>query len=66
MPETIQNLRKAGIKVWMLTGDKQETAQSIAVHSNILQEDYPLHILESDQNPILENFNTQDKYSISF
>ena len=26
VPETIHDLKKAGIKVWMLTGDKKETA----------------------------------------
>lgn len=30
VPETIANLREAGINVWMLTGDKMETAIEIA------------------------------------
>jgi phospholipid-translocating ATPase len=30
VPETISNLRAAGIVVWVLTGDKQETAINIA------------------------------------
>ncbi|XP_072034886.1 phospholipid-transporting ATPase IF-like isoform X2 [Amphiura filiformis] len=30
VPETIQALREAGIKVWVLTGDKQETAVNIS------------------------------------
>ncbi|GFR72418.1 phospholipid-transporting ATPase [Elysia marginata] len=30
VPSTIANLRQAGIKVWVLTGDKQETAIQIA------------------------------------
>jgi len=30
VPETIESLRKAGIVVWVLTGDKQETALNIA------------------------------------
>lgn len=30
VPETIEALRKAGIVVWVLTGDKQETAVNIA------------------------------------
>ncbi|KAM6912187.1 phospholipid-transporting ATPase VD [Xenentodon cancila] len=30
VPETIEALRRAGIKVWVLTGDKQETAVNIA------------------------------------
>lgn len=27
VPETLEDFRKAGIKVWMLTGDKLETAK---------------------------------------
>lgn len=30
VPETIEALQKAGIKVWVLTGDKKETAINIA------------------------------------
>lgn len=30
VPETIFDLLKANIKVWMLTGDKLETAENIA------------------------------------
>ena len=29
VPESIEDFRKAGIKVWMLTGDKKETAENI-------------------------------------
>lgn len=29
VPETLQKLRLAGMKVWMLTGDKQGTAVNI-------------------------------------
>ena len=29
VPEAIERLRKANIKVWMLTGDKKETAINI-------------------------------------
>ena len=31
VPETIEKLRQGGIQVWMLTGDKVETASCIAV-----------------------------------
>ena len=34
--ETLESLRNAGIKVWMLTGDKIETAISIAKSSKLL------------------------------
>ena len=30
VPETIANLQLAGVRVWVLTGDKQETAINIA------------------------------------
>ncbi|XP_027343914.1 phospholipid-transporting ATPase 1-like [Abrus precatorius] len=36
VPEAIESLRSAGIKVWVLTGDKQETAISIGYSSKLL------------------------------
>ena len=32
---TIESLRNAGIKMWMLTGDKIETAKCIAISTGI-------------------------------
>lgn len=32
VPETIATLIKAEIKIWILTGDKQETALNIGIH----------------------------------
>lgn len=31
VPETIEQIRKAGIKLWVLTGDKLETAKNIGL-----------------------------------
>ena len=39
VPETLQDFRKAGIKVWMLTGDKLETAKNIGYSWKLLTED---------------------------
>jgi len=39
VPDTIDRLRRAGIKLWMLTGDKRETAINIG-HSCRLVKDY--------------------------
>ncbi|XAR55729.1 Phospholipid-translocating ATPase [Bertholletia excelsa] len=39
VPEAIESLRQAGIKVWVLTGDKQETAISIALSCKLLTSD---------------------------
>ncbi|KAM9330395.1 phospholipid-transporting ATPase VD [Gastrophryne carolinensis] len=36
VPETIESLRKSGIKIWMLTGDKEETAVNIAYSCKLL------------------------------
>ena len=35
VPETIANLRRAGINIWMLTGDKLSTALEIALSANL-------------------------------
>ena len=35
VPQSIRTLRRAGMKVWMLTGDKYSTALQIAVSCNI-------------------------------
>ncbi|KZL82759.1 p-type atpase, partial [Colletotrichum incanum] len=37
VPETIDKLRRANIKIWMLTGDKRETAINIAHSARIYQ-----------------------------
>ncbi|XP_078526098.1 phospholipid-transporting ATPase IK-like [Lissotriton helveticus] len=39
VPETIELLRKGNIKVWVLTGDKQETAVNIGFSCRLLSED---------------------------
>ncbi|XP_010529256.1 PREDICTED: phospholipid-transporting ATPase 1-like [Tarenaya hassleriana] len=39
VPEAIEALREAGIKVWVLTGDKQETAISIGLSCKLLTAD---------------------------
>ena len=35
VPDTIQSLHEANIKVWMLTGDKLETAESIGYSTRL-------------------------------
>lgn len=44
--ETIEALRKAGIKVWMLTGDKKETAINIGHSCGLIDEDMAKLIFE--------------------
>uniref|UniRef100_A0A8C5NN59 Phospholipid-transporting ATPase n=1 Tax=Junco hyemalis TaxID=40217 RepID=A0A8C5NN59_JUNHY len=38
VPDTIVSLREAGIKIWVLTGDKQETAVNIAYSCKLLNQ----------------------------
>lgn len=45
VPETIDILIKANIKVWVLTGDKQETAIEIGKSCKLIQQDMRLEIL---------------------
>jgi magnesium-transporting ATPase (P-type) len=51
VPECIAELAKAGISIWVLTGDKEETAINIAVACNlVLPKQYMDHIIV---NPIV-------------
>ncbi|CAL4060980.1 unnamed protein product, partial [Meganyctiphanes norvegica] len=45
--QTLELLRNAGIKIWMLTGDKLETAQCIAKSSRLVSPTQGLHIMGS-------------------
>ena len=44
VPETIATLEKAGIKLWVLTGDKRETAVEIGYSTNVLTS--KMHLIE--------------------
>ncbi|KAG7324489.1 hypothetical protein KOW79_012505 [Hemibagrus wyckioides] len=50
VPETIQSLREAGMKLWVLTGDKLETAVNIAYSCKLL-----------DQNDLVFTFKVPNK-----
>nr|GMD39989.1 phospholipid-transporting ATPase 1-like [Ipomoea batatas] len=52
VPEAIESLRQAGIKVWVLTGDKQETAISIGLSCKLLT---------SDMHRIIINGSSEDE-----
>lgn len=46
---TLELLRNAGVRVWMLTGDKLETACCIAKSSQLVGRNQSLHVLKSVQ-----------------
>ncbi|XP_034627241.1 probable phospholipid-transporting ATPase VD isoform X3 [Trachemys scripta elegans] len=61
--DTIEALRKAGIKIWMLTGDKQETAVNIAYACRLLEPDdkiFTLKSLSKDTCALLMNAILED------
>ncbi|XP_057697770.1 phospholipid-transporting ATPase VA isoform X2 [Corythoichthys intestinalis] len=48
VPETIDALRKAGLQIWVLTGDKQETAVNIAYACKLLDPEEEILTLNAD------------------
>uniref|UniRef100_A0A8C3EVJ1 Phospholipid-transporting ATPase n=1 Tax=Corvus moneduloides TaxID=1196302 RepID=A0A8C3EVJ1_CORMO len=59
VPETIARLRKAGLQIWVLTGDKQETAVNIAYACKLLDHDEEIITLnaESPVGHVFEYFS---------
>ena len=52
---TIENLRNAGIKLWMLTGDKVETATCISISAGLKAKNHKIFTLTYDQIKDEEN-----------
>jgi phospholipid-transporting ATPase len=48
VPETIHTLQQAGIKIWVLTGDRQETAINIGLSCKLISDDMSLIIVNQD------------------
>jgi phospholipid-translocating ATPase len=46
--ETIEKFRDAGIQVWMLTGDKIETAKCIAIATGMNHKSEKVHEIRGD------------------
>ncbi|CDW77273.1 phospholipid-translocating p-type flippase family [Stylonychia lemnae] len=58
VPETIRDLQNAGIKIWMLTGDKLETAENIGYSCNLLRRE--MHIIKcSNLDDVKREFNDE-------
>ncbi|KAK5946682.1 aminophospholipid translocase [Knufia obscura] len=60
VPDTIHTLQTAGIKVWVLTGDRQETAINIGMSCKLISEDMTLLIV-NEENPAATRDNIQKK-----
>jgi phospholipid-transporting ATPase len=48
VPDTIATLQSAGIKIWVLTGDRQETAINIGMSCKLISEDMSLLIVNEE------------------
>jgi phospholipid-transporting ATPase len=51
--DTIQFMKKTGIKVWVLTGDKIETAINIGVSAGLLDSNMAQHLVDEENIPDL-------------
>ncbi len=56
VPETISDLQSAGIKIWMLTGDKLETAENIGYSCKLLNKNMEI-IKCSNLEDVKRKFN---------
>ena len=69
VPGCIEQLMRAGIAVWVLTGDKQDTAINIGQACSLLREDMETHVinindlvqLESDRMISKEDFDARGR-----
>jgi len=56
VPDTIHTLQEAGIKVWVLTGDRQETAINIGYSCKLLNEEMSLIVCNEENHWDTKNY----------
>ncbi|KAH8811507.1 P-type ATPase-like protein [Xylogone sp. PMI_703] len=66
VPDTIALLAEAGIKLWVLTGDKVETAINIGFSCNLLNNDMELIILKIEDEQLATAEAELDKHLATF
>ncbi|GAA5937294.1 hypothetical protein JCM1841_006032 [Sporobolomyces salmonicolor] len=59
VPDTIYTLQQAGIKIWVLTGDRQETAINIGLSCRLISESMSLVIVNEDNALDTRDFLTK-------
>lgn len=57
VPETIRFLREAGVKLWVLTGDKRETAENIGYSANLLDRNMDVVHIQGDSSSVGQQLN---------
>jgi phospholipid-translocating ATPase len=58
VPETIEKLMRASIKVWMLTGDKRETAINIGHSARVCKPFSEIYILDASKGKLQDDLRT--------
>jgi phospholipid-translocating P-type ATPase (flippase) len=64
VPETIAMIKEAGIKLWVLTGDKQETAINIGYSCNLLSHAMQVHEINGDDHAKLHELLIAAKLNV--
>uniref|UniRef100_A0A2N9EC35 Phospholipid-transporting ATPase n=1 Tax=Fagus sylvatica TaxID=28930 RepID=A0A2N9EC35_FAGSY len=65
VPTCIETLSRAGIKIWVLTGDKMETAINIAYACNLINNGMKQFIISSETDAIREVEDRGDQVEIA-
>ncbi|XP_058073821.1 phospholipid-transporting ATPase 3 isoform X1 [Magnolia sinica] len=65
VPSCIETLSRAGIKIWVLTGDKMETAINIAYACNLINNDMKQFTISSETDAIREVESRGDQVEIA-
>jgi magnesium-transporting ATPase (P-type) len=71
--QTLQSLKSVGIKVWVLTGDKVETAINIGYSAGLLEKNMLIRVIEQSDldeikermKQVMEDFNKIDDFNCS-
>jgi magnesium-transporting ATPase (P-type) len=59
VPSCVASLQEAGIRVWVLTGDKTETAIAVATQASVLTQDMQIEILEeANEKALIRRLST--------
>ncbi|XP_004489949.1 phospholipid-transporting ATPase 3-like [Cicer arietinum] len=65
VPACIDTLQRAGIKIWVLTGDKIETAINIAYACNLINNEMKQFIISSETDAIRKVEDKEDQVEIA-
>jgi phospholipid-translocating ATPase len=57
VPKTIQAFHMAGIDIWMLTGDKMETAENIAKTCGLINSTMKVRNVKTDSRSDLSEYD---------